>query len=229
MQSIESFAKTLPLLSTVFSINLGVFLAVVVGNIALGLILFFMSWYMQFPSQFQNYQYKLYKLDPAKSEVISHISNLLTVPFFAGAIFQATLILVLSFFKDQFKVRTVTDIPWLLITFVFFPLFVVWLPLIVHFINSQIAINKIINTAKWHVLAEIQHEIDQQYTTPKLQLTQNIETINKLMDLYERLYNTYNSKLAATRILSFLNQLILPLIASLISNYKDIINLFSQP
>jgi hypothetical protein len=206
----------LPSLSTLISINLGVFLAVVVGNSALGLILFFMSWYMQFPSQLGNYQYKLYKLDPAKSKVINYISYILTVPFLVGALFQAMLILGLSFFKDQFKMASQITI---------IPLFIIWIPLVVHFINSQIAINKIITAAKWHMLNDIQGQIDQQYAKPKFQLTQNIDELNKLMDLYDRLYNTYNSKLVTTRILSLINQLLIPLLTFIITNYDFVLKL----
>lgn len=206
----------LSFLSTLISINLGVFLAVVVGNSVLGLILFVMSWYMQFPSQLGHYQYKLYKLDPAKSKVINYISDILTVPFFASALAQAMLILGLSFFKDQFKMAAQITL---------IPLFVIWIPLVVHFINSQIAINKIIAEAKWRMLADLQSQIHQQYDKPDLQLPQNIEAVNKLIDLHEKLYNTYNSRLVTTRILSLINQLFIPLLTFIITNYDFVLKL----
>jgi hypothetical protein len=209
----------LPFLSTLIALNLGVFLAVSIGNCAFGLILYFMSWYMRFPSQLGNYQYKLYKLDPAKSKVINYISYILTIPFLVGALFQAMLILGLSFFKDQFKIAAQITIV---------PLFFIWIPLIVHFINSQMAINKIITTAKWRMLADLQSQIHQQYDKPNPQLTQNIDAVNKLMDLHERLYNTYNSRLVTTRILSLINQLLIPLLTFIITNYDFVLGLFNH-
>ena len=211
----------IPILSSGDSgfIGLGISIDVWIGACTLGLMVYLISWFMQFPGQLGKYQYKLYRLDPARSEIIENISNLFSRPFLAGAFFQAIFILGISFFKVAF-IQT----GWIFI----FALLVVWIPLIVHFINSQVAINKIIALAKWQTLNELQEEIHQQFSNSRIYATENIESINKLMDLYERLYNTHNSRLGATRVLGLLNQLILPLLASIISGYESFLELFNR-
>lgn len=208
----------LPLFSKQTNINPGIVIDVWIGSCVLGLILYFIFWYMRFPGRLANYEYRVYKLDPTRSQVINHISNILTFPFFVGAFFQGILFIIgLRFFKDFFGQSA-----W----FVAFAIFLVWIPLIIHFVNSQMAINNIITSAKWRMLNELQDQIHKQYANPKLYLTENIESINKLMDLYERLHNTYNSRLAISRALSLFNQLLLPVLGLLISNLDSVMKFF---
>ena len=183
------------------------------GFFGLGISVHYLTWFMRFPSRLKHYQYKLYQLDPSRSEIIAHISNISTPSFLATAIYLAVVTLVASLFEFFNWV-----IPVLIISF--------WIPLIVNFINSQSAINKIIESGKWQTLNELQEQIHARKNSG-LNSSADIETLNKLMELYDRVHNARNTRLRITSIFEFLNQLLLPLLAFLLSNYNAVLKLFN--
>jgi hypothetical protein len=160
-----------------------------------------------------NYHYKVYELNPAQSEVIIHISTLFTRPFLGISIYLAICTAIASFFSEFLWV-------------VFILVLVFWIPLVIQFINSQSALNKIIVSAKWQALNKLQEQINKQQDDVNFDGPSNIESLNRLMDLYERVYNTNSFKITARSTLEFLNQLLLPLLAFLISNYDSVLKFF---
>ena len=183
------------------------------GFFGLGIGLHYLTWFMRFPSRLKHYQYKLYQLDPSRSEIIAHISNISTPPFLATAIYLGITTLIASLFEVFNWV-----IPVIIVGF--------WIPLIVNFINSQSAINKVIESGKWQTLNELQGQIHARKNSG-LNSSADIETLNKLMELYDRVHNARNTRLRITSILEFLNQLLLPLLAFLLSNYNAVLKLFN--
>lgn len=184
------------------------------GFLGLGIGVHYLTWFMRLPSQLKHYQYELYQLDPSRSEIIAHISNLSTPSFLATAIYLAVVTMVASLFEFFNWV-----IPVIIVSF--------WIPLIVNFINSQSAINQIIESGKWQTLNEIKERIHALKNGSGLNSTAEIETLNKLMELYERVHNARNTRLRITSIVEFLNQLLLPLLAFLLSNYNAVLKLFN--
>ena len=184
------------------------------GFLGLGIGVHYLTWFMRFPGGLKHNQYKLYQLDPSRSEIIAHISNISTPPFLATAIYLAVVTLIARLFEFFNWV-----IPVIIISF--------WIPLIVNFINSQSAINQIIESGKWRTLNEIQEHIHARKNGSGLNSSADIETLNKLMELYDRVHNARNTRLRITSILEFLNQLLLPLLAFLLSNYNAVLKLFN--
>ena len=101
-----------------------------------------------------------------------------------------------------------------------------WVPLIATFVNTQSAVNKIIESGKWQTLNEIQEQIHVLKKGTGFNSAADIETINKLMELHDRVYNARNTRLRITNVFEFLNQLLLPLLAFVISNYTVVLKLF---
>jgi hypothetical protein len=191
----------------VHSIDLWIF-----GFCAPGLGLYFVQVLIQLPNRLGNYHYQVYELNPAQSEVINHIATLFTRPFWAIAIYLSICTVIASLFGEFL---------WVIALVLLF-----WIPMIVEFINGQNAINKIISAAKWQALKRIQEKIQVQQDSAQLDAPGNIESLNKLMDLYERVYSTSSFKLTIKSTLEFLNQLLLPLVAFLISNFDKVLKLF---
>jgi len=63
------------------------------------------------------------------------------------------------------------------------------------------------------------------YTAGNLTEKEKIESINRLMDYHDRIKGTPNSALDFRAVLSFVNSLLLPLLAFLLSNMKGLIGL----
>jgi hypothetical protein len=183
------------------------------GFCAPGVGLYFILTLLQLPSQMGNYHYQVYELNPAQSEAINHIAALFTRPFLAIAIYLAISTFIASAFSEFLWVVVVVVV-------------IFWIPLIIQFINSQNAINKIISSAKWQTLNKLQERIRKHQADTNLDLPGNIEGLNKLMDLYERVYSTNSFRLTIKSTLEFLNQMLLPLLAFLISNYDSVLRFF---
>jgi len=56
---------------------------------------------------------------------------------------------------------------------------------------------------------------------------ETVEAINRLMDYHDRIKATRNSALDLRAGLNFLNSLLLPLLAFLLANLKEVLKLFS--
>ena len=184
------------------------------GFLGMGIGFSYLAWFVRLPNQLKQYQYRLYQLDPSRSQIVVHISNISTSTFLAAAIYLAIVTVIASLF-DLFN----WVIPVIIISF--------WIPLISNFINTQSAINKITESGKWQTLNEIQEQIHALKNGSGLNSTAEIETLNKLMELYDRVYNTRNTRLRITSVFEFLNQLLLPLLPFLLSNYNAVLRLFN--
>jgi len=183
------------------------------GFCAPGIGLYFIQILIQLPHRMENYHYTVYELNPAQSEVVNQLATLFTRPFLAVAAYLAICTFIVSFFSEFLWVLAI-----LLVVF--------WIPMIIEFINGQNALNKIISSAKWQALNRIQEQIRKHQDDIDPDAPANIESLNKLMDLYERVYNTSSFKITARSTLELVNQLFLPLIAFLISNFDKVIKLF---
>ena len=101
-----------------------------------------------------------------------------------------------------------------------------WLPTISQFFINQYVIRKIIVNAKWSVLNQLQEQIVDLQTkkireSPEIAIKQ----INELMDLHDRIRSKPNSMLNLGTGISFLNQMMLPLLGLLLGNVDKLLNL----
>lgn len=185
--------------------------AIFVGGV-LGIGLYYLVWAIKLPLHLGNYRYKLHEVDPVHSEVISHLTHTLNRVIYGVAAYFAlvTMIDVLIGGSPGQVVVLILVLGWGIIT--------------IQFIVNQSTLAKIVSTAKWKTLNEIQAEIRVLRTNGKLTEKETMDAINRLMDLHERVRNTQSSPLDLKAGLTFLNQLMLPLFGFLLANIENIVN-----
>jgi hypothetical protein len=162
------------------------------------------------PPLLSGYKLNLYESDPVNSEVIQHLVNILNIYLYyvAGYIAILTSVVVL---------RPAIWSIWLSIL-------LGWLPITMQFLINQYAVRKIIISAKWRNLNRIQEQIkDLQNANLKEAPEATIARINQLMDLHDRIGAKPNSMLNWASGLSFLNQLMLPLLGLLLGNIDKLL------
>lgn len=188
----------------VSSCLVGIFFWVVVYHMLQMLVL---------PSRLSKYQFELYEANPRDSEVIRHLARVLN----RYAYILAPLVtLVTLFFASN------SSTSWFNIVI----LLVGWIPLTLQFISNQSAMTSIIANAKGKYLKTIEQKIKMIQARADLADTETMESINRLMDFHERVSATRDSTLDLRAGLSFLNQLLLPLLAFVIANLDNLRKLF---
>jgi hypothetical protein len=164
--------------------------------------------------RFGRYQLKLYKVDPAHSEVIDRLSDLYSGALYVVAAFAAAGTLYAALFGGL----TWTGITMLVLGG--------WGPLIGGFVLGQYNLNRIITRAKWKTLKEVQAKIEALHAKedPPSQCT--LKHIRALIDYHDLIRATRTSTLDLRAVLNLLNSLLLPVIASLLGNINSILALF---
>ena len=181
-------------------------------GIILGEVLYYMLWMLRLPSRLSRYQYRLYEVDPVNSEVISHLSRMLNSYVYVVAAYCALATLPAASFR-------------IVVWFAAAMIFIGWIPVTIQFTSNQIALSRIVTTAKWKTLNELQAKIRKLRTEANLADKETMEAINRLMDYHDRIRVTRNSTLDLRTGLNFLNQLMLPLFAFLLANIDRLFEL----
>jgi hypothetical protein len=101
-----------------------------------------------------------------------------------------------------------------------------WGPPLVVFVTGQRALTHVIARSKWRTLDRIQADIAELTTEGDLTDKGTTDAINRLMDLHDRVKAARGSALDFRAGLQFLNALLLPLIAFLLSNIDRVLGLF---
>lgn len=101
-----------------------------------------------------------------------------------------------------------------------------WRPLVALFLANQFALARIITKAKWKKLNEIQAKIENLEDREDIPSEETIGHLTKLIDYYDRIKATPNSALNLRAGLSFLNSLLLPLLAFVLGNFDEMRNVF---
>jgi hypothetical protein len=189
-------------------------LGMIVG-FQVGILIYYFVPILTLPVRFNRYQFQLYAADPSRSEVIDHLSDMLSnfVYISAGLTAIATLV---------FSLLGVLNLPTFIILVV-----ISWMPLSALFLLNQYALAKIITRAKWKTLNEIQAETERLRTGGKLAEKETMEAVNRLMDYHDRIRATPNSALDLRASLNFLNSLLLPVLAFVLANLDEVVALFS--
>jgi hypothetical protein len=163
--------------------------------------------------QIATYQLKLYDLDPVNSEVIQRLTFTINTYLYILALYLALPTTLLSLNP------IVNWVIWVAVT-------IGWIPTIMQFIISQSAVRKIIVNAKWIVLNRLQQQIiDLQNKDLSASSESAVGQINALMDLHDRIRSRPNSMLNLGTGVSFLNQLMLPVLGLLLGIIDKLINL----
>jgi hypothetical protein len=176
---------------------------------------YYLFLFLALPARLSCYQYKLYAADPSGSEVIDHLSDMLSDYVYMLAVFAA----IMTFVSALFRILNLATIIILVL--------VGWGPITALFVISQVALAKIITRAKWKKLNEIQAKIETLEAQEDIPSEKTLLHLTKLMDYHDRIKATRNSALNLRAGLNFLNSLLLPLLAFLLGNIDKVFKLFS--
>jgi hypothetical protein len=173
--------------------------------------------YVAFPQRLNRYHFDLYTPDPSSSEVIGQLSRLLTFIMYVTMAFIVWLTLGLAYVG----VLTIES-PTPAIVFSVF----VWAPTVILYAAGQFHLSDVITRSKWKMLNEIQTKVEELYSEQKIPDALTLDRLSKLMDYHDRIKDTPNSALNFRASLNFLNSLLLPVLAFVVANLKDVLNLF---
>jgi hypothetical protein len=180
---------------------------------------YLIPFYLNFPLRLNRYQFDIFTLVPSSSELVGRLSRLLSYAFYVTMAYIVQLTFGLSFVG---VLTTETPVPGLLVSAL------VWVPAVIMYISGQLDISNLIMQAKWKTLNEIQGKIEKLYSEQDVPDKDTLERLSKLMDHHDRIEETPNSALNFRSGLNFLNSLLLPILAFVIGNLKDVIAFFQN-
>jgi hypothetical protein len=215
--AVLSSSYGLILLSTIRGgfLGFGPTILIIIADLLAGAFLYYLFLLLALPVRLSRYQFKLYAADPSSSEVIDHLSDMLSNWVYIVAVVVAIFTLLVA----------LSGLLTLGIIIILAPLF--WGPLTAFFIINQVALAKIITRAKWKTLNEIQAKVETLQAQENIAEKETMEAMNRLMDYHDRIKATRNSALDLRAGLNFLNSLLLPLLAFLLANLDKLLKLFS--
>lgn len=199
------------------SFHVGPFVIVVVSFIqALWVGYYLYPFYVAFPSRLNRYHFDLYEPDPSSSEVVGQLSRLLTFLLYVTMAYIVWLTVGLGY-VDVLTAETPT--PGLI-----FSVFL-WAPTVILYSAGQYHLSDLITRTKWKTINEIQKKVEDLYKEEKIPDKDTLDRLGKLMDYHDRIKGTPNSALNFRSGLNFLNSLLLPILAFVIANLKDVLNI----
>ncbi len=203
------------------SFHLGTFVSILLSCIQSVWVAYYLyPFYVAFPARLDRYHFDLYTPDPSSSEVVGQLSRLLTFILYVTMAFIVWLTLGLTHIG---VLTPQTPTPALL-----FSIFV-WAPTVMLYAAGQFHLSELITRAKWKMLNEIQAKVEELYAEQKIPDAPTLERLSKLMDYHDRIKDTPNSALNFRAGLNFLNSLLLPVLAFVVANLKEVLNLFKLP
>jgi hypothetical protein len=182
-----------------------------------GIHIYYLFLFIALPVRFSRYQFKLYESDPSSSEVIDHLSDMLSTFVYIMAVSLALTTLLAGLLVDLLD-QPLFTIPFVLVS---------WVPLTILFIVNQYALTRIITRAKWKKLNKIQAKIEALEAEKNIVDKDTMEAVNRLMDYHDRIKATRNSALDFRAGLNFANSLLLPLFAFVLGNLDNILARFN--
>lgn len=175
-------------------------LDVVVNMLAL-IAVYYVVCFVNLAHRMGGYHFRMFTLDPHKSEVIYHLSTMFFSYVRSIALFMAAVTLVLG----RFGVIDDSIIGVLVV--------VGWGPIAVAFFLSESTLARIISNVKWRVLEEVQHELETLRSERTLTDEVYLSECDRLLAFHDRIWATPNHALDMTATLSFINTLLLPLVS----------------
>jgi hypothetical protein len=171
-------------------------------------------------SDLKNYQYDLFDLDPSSTEIISKIAGLLQSTTYLNTFIVASATIILS---------TTRVLPFASVGAM---VFLMWTNAIaLYFLNRHI-MKRIILSAKWEKLTEIQHHICELESAEKIPSLDTLEHINKLKEYHDKILDSPDSSPGdIIKFLNTLNTLIWPtfgIFATNISDFLEFMQTFSK-
>jgi len=183
----------------------------IVVSIQVFLGLYYVFLFANLSIRLRRYHFRLFTIDPRRSETIQQLSGLLFNYVYGIAFFVATITLVLSIFA----VMTLFNIVLLFI--------LGWAPIIIAFILNQYSLSRIIIRSKWQMLNKVQKRIEALHSEQDIVEKDVIEATTRLLDFQDRIWASRNSVLDINSVLGFINSLLLPLFTFLLGNLDTIV------
>lgn len=190
-------------------IGYGLVSGTLVFGLAVGAAWSYLLWFIRFTGRLAKYEFDLFLLAPVHSEFIVRIKRFYNNIMYA-IMGYFLLCVVLNAFNIWAELLTITFS---------------WIPAIFLFLAYQNSLRQIIIRSKWKYLDRVQSQITD-LSSKGVSDKSTLETINCLMDYHERIRLTPDSAMDIRSVLSFLNQLMLPLLGFLVANLDRIIGLF---
>ena len=194
-----------------------VLLSTAIGTVLLNtfsiVFLFLLIYMIVLSARIGKYCLKLYTAYPASSQVINRLADLLGNFVYLVSIYATLLTMLIA-------------IQQLLIPLGSLVILLFWVPIIGMFVLNQSSLSSIIQRSKLNALNGIQAKVEQLHLSEKLGEKETMDTINRLMDYYDRIKITRNSRVDTGAVLSLINSLLLPLLALVLGNIDKILALF---
>ncbi len=199
------------------SFNMGLFVIVLLSCIQSVWVAYYLyPFYVAFPTRLNHFHFDLYTPDPSSSEVIGQLSRLL------GFILYVTMAYIVWLTLGLAYIGVLTlDSPTPGVIFSIF----VWAPTVMLYAAGQVHLSDIITRTKWKTLNDIQNKVEELYAQQEIPDAATIDRLGKLMDYHDRIKDTPNSALNFRAGLNFMNSLLLPILAFLAANIKEVIAL----
>lgn len=163
-------------------------------------------------AKLHRYDLKLFTANPSSSEILSRLSGKFNLFIYYIGIYTAILTV------------TTVSVGFLSYSVIFLGI-LYGLSLTILFALNQTSLSSIIRRSKWKTLNEIQVKVEKIQTMENFEQKETMDTINRLMDYYDRVRMTRDSGLDWRASLSFINSLILPLFVFLLSNLDLVLKL----
>ena len=163
----------------------------------------------------RNYELKLFAADPSSSELVFRLSSKLSFIVYLVAVYAACLTLGSAWLGFGSP-------------FIIVQILVLWLPIIALFILNQTSLASIVRRAKWKTLNEIQVKVENLQRSKNFGNQETMDAIKRLMDYHDRVKATRDSALDFRAYLSFINSLLLPLLAFILGNLDLVLKLFAR-
>lgn len=194
-------------------IGVGATISSLLASILNGIVVYYIFQMLLLPWTLSQYHYELHEPNPSHSMAIRQLSHSLNTYVYVVAAFTAAFTLWVGSNPITASSNVIV-------------LFTNWLPLVAQFISNHVAMGRIISTAKWEILGKIEHQIRSLQNEANTMDRKTAELISQLSNYHDRVSKTRNSALDVNAGFSFLNQLLLPLLAITIANWNDILAFF---
>ncbi|NIO67825.1 MAG: hypothetical protein GTN71_01875 [Anaerolineae bacterium] len=211
----------IPLMVCFFSVKLGGFLGVgatiltTINTFLMANILYWVMPYLRLPLILGQQHYKVYAFDPSSSDFIQQTSDTFESVAFLDSIEVAFFSLCFIPSRGGAPFVRIISVFWLLMS---------WGLIGGFFLGAQVQLGKVIGRAKQETLRGIQARVEALYAGMENPDRDTLATIEKLMELHDRVKATNNHPVSFRESLRFLNSLLLPLLGFTLAN----MDLFGQ-
>ena len=166
-------------------------------------------------ARLRQYDLKLFVADPSNSKLISRMSGELVWVIYIVAAYA-----IIGLISIRLVFGTIN------LSVVIVQILLAWIPIIAVFTLIQSSLSSIIRRSKWKTLNEIQVKVEKLQAAENFEDKEPMEALNRLMDYHDRVKATRDSALDFRTYLSFINSLLLPLLAFILGNLDLVLNLF---